>query len=176
MNLQSLVKKIFWSILIFLVTSMVICLLESFVMRLLYPSALLNPIYITISAWPFLLFLGMYRGLINAIFLSILYFSKIDRSVLTSKYHCIIECCLVCIIFISISKILDSIPFEYRFTTGGTIVSSDGSIIASNVVSLNKWFSEDFKLLYTYILLTLFYLLKRCYIAIRDRQHQSMKK
>lgn len=176
MKRQVLVKNTLFSIWIFLVVSMVEYLLELFVERLLNPSASLNAIYEIISVWPLFLFLGVFFGLINALFLNILYVLKIDKGPLISNKYCILECCLVYIINISISEILDSVPNEYRFTTGGIIVSSDGSIISSNVVSLKKWFSEEYKLIYTYILLTLFYLLKRCYITIRDRQHQSMKK
>ena len=53
-------------------------------------------------------------------------------------------------------QIIDSLPYEIKYSISN-ITLANGEIISSNSIILKKWFSGEFKLLYTYIILAIGY-------------------
>jgi hypothetical protein len=95
-------------------------------------------------------------GIINTLFLSGLYLFRIDSRPLLYRKYCILECLMYCVTTFIISTIIDSLPYEIKYSISN-ITLTNGEIISSNSIIVQKWFSGEFKLLYTYIILAIGY-------------------
>lgn len=112
---------------------------------------------------------------INTVFLSILYLTKISRDTFLIRRKVIIECIAFYVIFFLIDMIIDNIPTESKYLYYENIDKS-GNIISRNICRIKIYYSDDFKLLYTYTCLFLFYLCKKLkhYTNIRNKKRKGL--
>lgn len=100
---------------------------------------------VTYRFFDFVLFVGLlsavFVGIPNVIFLLLMHYLKINREILPNIKYLILETIVLNILGETISKLLDLVPSQYKFehTAGNT--------------SLRIYFSPDFEILYTFIVL-----------------------
>lgn len=106
----------------------------------------------------------------NLLFIVFLYFTKIDRSLLTTSRWCIVECILYLVVYYVIDFIIISIPQDICYGNFSEVMP-DGSTI--NWYGQKWWCTAEAQLFYTYIALTIIYLIKKVIVINKNRLSES---
>lgn len=88
-----------------------------------------------------LLVAAISSGIVNSLFLSLLYYLGLDKIVFTKVKFITLEVIALNVVFYVIHKLLVLVPYEYRFE------------ITPTSTSQNLYFSFPFELLYTFLVL-----------------------
>lgn len=103
-----------------------------------------------------------YLGWLNVFFLWMLYFTKINRIWMRSKWICVIESTLFWIIFYVLGMVIDYLPDNIKFYYTPPTVES-GNAVSEAAYTFHPCFSDDAKILYVYIVLFLIAVLTKLY-------------
>lgn len=106
----------------------------------------------------------------NLLFIIFLYFTKIDRSVLTTSRWCIVECILYLVMYYVIDFIINRIPQDICYGNFSEVMP-DGRTI--NWYGQKWWCTAEAQLIYTYITLTIIYLIKKVFVIKKNRLSKS---
>lgn len=104
-------------------------------------------------------------GCFNTVFLIFLHLTGINNVILLNAKSCIIESILYYVLSVVIGFIIVSIPTESKFYYHDIIIN--GNIISKNAYTLKFYYTDEAQIAYIYIILLLFYIVKKLNVANR---------
>lgn len=153
---QDLVKHITYSYLIFCIVQ-VICFIILGLFLILIHNEPFSSSHV-IGSFSFIVYTLIFSGLFNTLFLFFLYLLKIDTGIIYDIKRCFVESVFYFALYFILGVIIDSVPDNLKFYYHDIWV--DGNLISKNAYTLKFYFTDEARIIYVYIVLTLYYCLK----------------
>ena len=162
---QDLVKHITFSYLIFCIVQ-VICFTILGLFLILIHNEPFSSSYV-IGFFSFIVYTLIFSGLFNTLFLFLLYLLKIDAGIIFDIKRCFVESVFYFALYFIFGLIIDSVPANLKFYYHDIWV--DGNLISKNAYTLKFYFTDEARIIFVYIVLTLYY----CFKYIRSKKSFS---